>query len=96
MLAQLFGAFDGIVIGERKEVHTASLEQGINVVGIAITFAAKISGKGGCSWSGEVRVNMQVASHEYENSGVVLPVDDMRAKVLKIQIFNSFDTVTVF
>jgi hypothetical protein len=39
---------------------------------------------------------MQVASHEYKSSGVVLPADDMRAKVLKIQIFNSFDTVTVF
>ena len=39
---------------------------------------------------------MQVASHVNENSGGVLPADDMRAKVLKIQIFNSFDTVTVF
>jgi hypothetical protein len=96
MLAQLFSAFDGIVIGESEEVHAPALQQGIHVVGIAITFAAKFSGKGGCSWSGEVRVNMQVASHEYKNSGVVLPADDIRAKVLKIQIFNSFDTVTVF
>jgi hypothetical protein len=84
------------VIGESEEVHAAALQQGINVVGIAITLAAKFSGKGGCSWPGEVRVNMQVASHEYKNSWVVLPADDMRAKVLKIQIFNSFDTVTVF
>jgi len=96
MLAQLFGAFDGIVIGESEEVHAAALQQGINVVRIAITFAAKFSGKGGCSWSGEVRVNMQVASHVNKNSEAVLRADDMRAKVLKIQIFNSFDTVTVF
>jgi len=54
VLTQLFGAFDGIVIGEREEIHAAALQQGIDVVGIAITFAAKISGKGGCSWSGEV------------------------------------------
>ena len=39
---------------------------------------------------------MQVAFHEYKNNGVMLQVDDMHAKVLKIQIFNSFDTVTVF
>jgi len=96
MLAQLFGACDGIVIGESEEVHAAALEKGIDVVGIAVTFAAKLSGKGGCSWSGEVRVNMQVASHVNKFSGVLLPADDMRAKVLKIQIFNSFDTVTVF
>jgi hypothetical protein len=96
MLAQLFGAFDGIVIGEGKQTHAAALQQGINVVGIAITLAAKFSGKGGCSRSGEVRVNMQVASHVNKDSVVVLPTDDMRAKVLKIQIFNSFDTVTLF
>jgi hypothetical protein len=96
MLAQLLGAFDRIVIGESEEIHAAALQHGIHVVGIAIAFAAKLSGKGGCSWSGEVRVNMQVASHEYKCSRVVLPADDMRAKVLKIQILNSFDTVTVF
>jgi hypothetical protein len=96
MLAQLFGAFDGIVIGEGKQTHAAALQQGINGAGIAITFAAEISDKGGRTGTGEVRVNMQVASHEDKNSGVVLPADDMRAKVLKIQIFNSFDTVTVF
>jgi len=39
---------------------------------------------------------MQVASHVNKSSGVVLPADDMHAKVLKIQIFNSFDTVTDF
>jgi hypothetical protein len=96
MLAQLFGAFDGIVIGESEKIHAAAVQQGIHVVRIAITFAAKFSGKGGCSLSGEVRVNMQVASHANKNSRVLLPADDMRAKVLKIQIFNSFDTVTVF
>jgi hypothetical protein len=69
MLAQLFGAFDGIVIGEGEEIHAAALQKGIHVVRIAITFAAKFSGKGGCSWSGEVRVNMQVASHEYKIAG---------------------------
>ena len=96
MLAQLFGAFDRIVIGESEQVHAAALEPRINSAGIAITFAAKLSDKGGRTGTGEVRVNMQVASHVNENSGVVLPADDMRAKVLKIQIFNSFDTVTVF
>jgi hypothetical protein len=84
------------MVGESEETHAAALEQGINGEGIAITFAAKISDKGGRTGTGEVRVNMQVASHDYENRGRVLPADDMRAKVLKIQIFNSFDTVTVF
>ncbi len=96
MLAQLFGAFDGIVIGESEEIHAAALEEGINGAGIAITFAAETSDKGGRAGTGEVRVNMQVASHDYKNRRRVLPGDDMRAKVLKIQIFNSFDTVTVF
>jgi hypothetical protein len=96
VLAQLFGAFDGIVVGEREKIHAAALEQGIHGARITVTFAAKISYKGGRTGSGEVRVNMQVASHEYKNNGVVLPGDDMRAKVLKIQIFNSFDIVTVF
>jgi hypothetical protein len=72
------------------------LQQGINGPGVAIAFAAKLSDKGGRTGTGEVRVNMQVASHEYKNSGLVLPADDIRAKVVKIQIFNSFDTVTVF
>ena len=49
MLAQLFGAFDGIVIGESEEIHAAAVQQGINFVRIAITFAAKFSDKGGCS-----------------------------------------------
>jgi hypothetical protein len=84
------------VVGEGEEVHAAALEQGIHGAGIAVTFAAKISDKGSRTGTGEVRVNMQVASHEYKDSGVVLPADDMRAKVLKIQIFNSFDTITVF
>jgi hypothetical protein len=96
MLAQWFGAFDGIVIGESEKIHAAALQEGIHGAGIAITFAAKLSDKGGRTGTGEVRVNMQVASHDYENRGPVLPADDMRAKVLKIQIFNSFDTVTVF
>jgi hypothetical protein len=96
VLAQWFGAFYGIVVGESEQIHAAALQQGIHSAGIAITFAAEISDKGGRTRTGEVRVNMQVASHEYKSNGVVLPADDMRAKVLKIQIFNSFDTVTVF
>jgi hypothetical protein len=96
MVAQLFGAFDGIVVGESDQVQAAAPEERINSVGIAITFAAKLSDKGGRTGTGEVRVNMQVASHVNKNSRAVLPADDMRAKVLKIQIFNSFDTVTVF
>ena len=96
MLAQLFGAFDGIVIVEREKIHAAALQQGKNGAGIAITFAAELSDKGGCARTGEVRVNMQVASHDYKNRRRLLRADDMRAKVLKIQIFNSFDTVTVF
>jgi hypothetical protein len=96
MVAQLFGAFDRIVIGESEEIHAAALQQGIYGAGIAVTFATKLSDKRGRTGTGEVRVNMQVASHVNENSRAVLPADDMRAKVLKIQIFNSFDTVTVF
>jgi hypothetical protein len=52
--------------------------------------------KRGSTCSGEVRVNMQVAFHVSKNNRRVLREDDTRAKVLKIQIFNSFDTVTVF
>jgi hypothetical protein len=42
------------VIGESEEVHAAPMQQGIHVVGVAVTLAAELSGKGGCSWSGEV------------------------------------------
>ena len=96
MAPQFFRAFDGIVVRQREQTHPAALEQFIYFFGIAITFAAKISDKGGRTGTGEVRVNMQVASHDYKNRSEVLRPDDMRAKVLKIQIFNSFDTVTVF
>ena len=68
MLAQLFGAFDGIVIGEREKIHAAALQQGVNFLGIAITFAAKLSDNRSRTWSGEVRVNMQVAFHDCKNS----------------------------
>jgi hypothetical protein len=96
MLAQLLGAFDGIVIGEREKIHAPALQEGVNFLRIAITFAAKLLDKRGSTCSGEVRVNMQVAFHVSKNNRRVLREDDTRAKVLKIQIFNSFDTVTVF
>jgi hypothetical protein len=96
MLAQLLGAFDGIVIGEREKIHAPALQEGVNFLRIAITFAAKLLDKRGSTCSGEVRVNMQVAFHVSKNNRRVLREDDTRAKVLKMQIFNSFDTVTVF
>ena len=96
MLAQLFGAFDGIVIGEREKIHTAALQEGVNFFRIAITFAANLSDNRSRTRSGEVRVNMQVAFHVSKNNRGRLQAYDTRAKFLKMQIFNSFDTFTVF
>ena len=92
MLAQFFGAFDRVVIGEGEEIHAAALQERIDFCGIAITFAAKLSDKRSRAGPGEVRVDMQVALHVNKNSGAVLPADDKRAKVLKIQVFNSYST----
>ena len=47
MLAQLFGAFDGIVIGEREEIHAAALQASINFVGDRYNFRGKTSGQRG-------------------------------------------------
>jgi hypothetical protein len=96
MLPQLLGAFDGIVIGEREEIHAAALQEGINFLRIAITFAANLSDNRSRTGSGEVRVNMQVAFHVSKNNRCTLQADDTLAKFLKMQIFNSFDTVTEF
>lgn len=96
MLAQLLGAFDGIVIGEREKIHAAALQEGVNFLRIAITFAANLSDNRSRTWSGEVRVNMQVAFHVSKNNRRRLQAYDTRAKFLKMQIFNSFDTFTVF
>lgn len=96
MPAQLFGAFDGIVIGESEELHAAALQECVNFLRIAITFAANLSDNRSRTRSGEVRVNMQVAFHVSKNKRRKLQAYDTRAKFLKMQIFNSFDTVTEF
>lgn len=80
------------MIREREKAHAAAFEQLIYLFGIAITFAAKKASKRGCAGSGEVRVNMHVASHECNLQRCALMPDDTRAKVLKIQVLNSLDT----
>jgi hypothetical protein len=45
------------------------MEDGENLVRIAVTFAAKAPDNGGRAGSGEVGVNMQVAFHEYKYGG---------------------------
>jgi len=89
MAAQLFRAFDGVVIGQGEEIHAASLQNGVDLLWIAITFAAKFSDKGGRAGSGEVGVNMQVAFHETKCNFALLRAHDTLAKVLKTLPLNS-------
>ena len=92
--AQCFGAFDRIVIRERDKIHTATMEQRIKKLRIAITFAAEIPNKGSATGTGVARMNVQVALHGGKNDGETLQKNYKRAKVLKKQPFHSFDTVT--
>ncbi len=96
VLAEAFGAFDGIVVGEGEEIHAALVEEGVNLIGIAVTFAAKAPDNGGRAGSGEVGVNMQVAFHEDKYAGRVLPGGDNGAKVLKRLLLNSLAIVHSF
>ena len=94
--AQLFRAFDGIMIGKGDQVHATELQLRINFLGIAVTFAAKLSDNRGCAGPGEVRVNMQVAFHDYKCTRDLLRAYDIGAKVVKSQLFNSFVTNIIF
>jgi hypothetical protein len=69
------------VIGKGEQIHPPLLQAGVDFIGGAITFAAKLSDNRGRTWSGEVRVNMQVAFHEDEFSFGVLRGHDKRANV---------------
>ena len=93
MAAQPFRALDGVVIGQREEIHAAMLQSCIHLFGIAVTFPAKVSDQGGRTGSGEVRVHMQVAFHEIEFNRSLLPAHDRLTKVLKTLLLNSLDIV---
>jgi len=79
--AQRFRTFDGIVVSEGEEGHPPALQTSIDFFGGTITFAAKLSDNRGRTWSGVVRVNMQVAFHESEFNFVRLRGHDKRANV---------------
>ena len=61
--AKFFGAFNRIMIGESEKIHAATAQLFINLERIAITFAAKFGKERSGASTGEVRVNMHIASH---------------------------------
>jgi hypothetical protein len=95
-MAQLIGRFDRIMIGQREQIHAAAIQALVNLLRVAITLAAKFSDKGSSAEAREVRVDMHVALHESHDRMPVLLQYDAPAKVLKTQIFNSFDTYSLF
>ena len=48
LAAQLFGAFDRVMVGQREQIHPAALQGGVDFLGIAITFAANALYDRGC------------------------------------------------
>jgi hypothetical protein len=54
MTSEHFRGFDRIVIGEGEKIHPSVFQAGVDLVGRAITFAAKFSDNGGRTRSGEV------------------------------------------
>ena len=54
VVAQFFGAFDGIMIRQGEEAHAAEAEKLVNLLGIVVAFAAKFARKGGGAGTGEV------------------------------------------
>jgi hypothetical protein len=92
-----FRALDFIVIRQGVEAHAAALKKFIHRFRIAVTLAANTSKESGAgAGTGKVRVDMHVALHATKPNRRVLPPDDMRAKVLKTKVFNSFDTYFSF
>jgi hypothetical protein len=90
--AKFFRAFNGIVIGEREEIHAALAQRLINFKRIAVTLTAKFRKERGSAGAGEVRVNMHIASHDAKNESSWLHAHDSDAKLLKTQPLNRLDT----
>jgi hypothetical protein len=90
--SQLFSAFNRIVVGESEKIHAAPLQQLIHFERIAITFAAKFGKERGGASTGEVRVNMHIASHGGKYESCRLRACDSGAKLLKTQGLNRLDT----
>lgn len=90
--SQLFGTVDRIVIREREEIHASPLQQGVHLFRIAIAFAAEVARERSRARAREITVDVHVAFHNYKCTSNVLLTCDNRAKLLKSQIFNSYDT----
>ncbi len=80
------------MIGEGEQVHAALLEQGVNLVGIAVAFAAELADKGRGAGPRKVRVDVHVALHVFHSKSTRLLTDDSLANILKIQILNHLVT----
>lgn len=94
VLPQFFCALNRVMIRQRKQAHAAPTQRGIDILWIAIAFLAEMANKR-CRTQARINgVDVHIALHEFQNTGSALRSDDMRAKVLTTQIFNSFDTFT--
>ena len=80
------------MVGEREKIHAATPQQLIDLDRIAITFAAKLGKERGGASTGEVRVNMHIASHGGKYESCRLRACDSGAKLLKTQELNRLDT----
>jgi hypothetical protein len=90
--AKFFRAFNRIVVGKSEEIHAAPVQRLVNVDRIAVTFTAKFGKERGSASTGEVRVNMHIASHDAKNESRWLRARDSGAKLLKTQALNRLDT----
>ena len=92
MMPQFFPTFYRVVVRKSEEAHAAPAQHSVELDRIAIAFAAKFSGKGGCTGSGKVRVDMKIALHNDKGRRSALQADDTRANLKIIQLLNYLDT----
>ena len=90
MLPQFFRTFYRIVVGEGEQVHTALPQKNVQLLRIAIAFATKFSGKGGCTGSGKVRVDMKIALHNDKGRRSALQLDDTHANLKIIHYLTTW------
>ena len=88
MAPQFFRTLYRVVVGEGEQVHAALPQKNVQLVRIAIAFAAKFSGKGGRTGAGKVRVEMKVALHNDKSRRCALQTDDIHANLKIIQPLN--------
>jgi len=88
MPPQFFRTFYRVVVREGEQVHAALPQKKVQLVRIAIAFAAKFSGKGGRTGSGKVRVEMKIAPHNDKGRRRALQADDTHANLKIIQLLN--------